>query len=91
MSVSKGEQLMQAILAALNAGTPLATTFRSRTDAFDRKEFPARVLYAAEETVKVMAAHTRLRMRKVRIEHLQSGDAPADGLIDPLLWKSRSC
>jgi hypothetical protein len=85
MSASRGEQIMEAIAAALNApSNKPAPTYRENIDALASADLPAFCLYALPETVGVAGAKTRLRKRKVRVEVHVGGVPPIDAVADPL-------
>ena len=84
-TISAGEQLMQAMVAALNAPDPKpCKCYRTRIDALTAAELPAFVLYAVEEVAQTRGPNTKLRTRTVRLECMVEGEPPADSLIDPL-------
>jgi len=90
-ALSAGEQIVQAMVNALNAPSPKpCTTYRSRVDAFNQPELPAMVLYASKETAEVLSHRTAVsggrmrRKRKVRLEAVVAGNPPADQALDPL-------
>lgn len=82
---SAGEQIMRAMVQALNLPSPKpATCYRTRIDAFADAELPAYVLYAGEEKAAIKGPNTLLRTRTVCLEVIVQGQAPADALVDPL-------
>jgi hypothetical protein len=85
MASSVGEQIMVAMVQALNLPSPKpCMCYRDRIDAFSDAELPAFVLYATEEQGVIKGPNTMLRTRTIRLEILVQGRAPADALIDPL-------
>jgi hypothetical protein len=99
---SVGEQIMQLIMAALNAPSDKPrTTVRNRVnpvsmDSPDAGETPASgaapgltqfLLYAVRETVDRQSNQSFQRERTVRIEIVVAGAPPLDAAADPLyLW-----
>lgn len=85
MAKSIGEQIMEAMLAALNApSVKPARTSRSRVDPLNTVELPAFVLFAQGESITAAGGSTRRHIRKVRLEAMVEGVEPADVLLDPL-------
>jgi hypothetical protein len=82
---SVGEQIMQALVTAMNASPQKpATTTRARADAYSEAELPAYVLYATEEAAQIQSPNILLRKRRVRLEILVAGQPPIDAAVDPL-------
>lgn len=68
-ALSAGEQIVQAMIAALNAPSPKPCTFyRTRIDALASEELPAGVLYSGEEESMPKTATVMERTRKVNLE-----------------------
>lgn len=81
---SVGERITQMICDALNAfDDKPAIAYRSRTEALSIGELPAMVVYSALENAELQSDTLR-RKRTVRVEIMVAGEAPADGLIDPV-------
>ena len=85
MSISAGEQIVQAMVNALNAPSPKPCTFyRTRIDALASEELPAGVLYSGEEESVPKTNTLMERTRKVNLELAVEGPPPADALLDAL-------
>ena len=85
MSTSVGEQIVAAMVTALNAPTNKpCVTQRSRVDALAAAEFPAFVLYSVDERADLKGPNTVMRTRTVRLEVMVQGEPPADVQLDPL-------
>jgi hypothetical protein len=88
MATSVGEQIVQAIVDALNApsDTP-CVAYRNRVDPFSGVELPACGVFAVEETATRESMHLMKRTRTVRLELVLQGAPPLDSAADPLyVW-----
>lgn len=80
------EQIIEAAVTALSAGSPPAKIFRSRLEALDAANLPSIVVYAGPEKVEV-ESHDPVdrRVLTMHCECAVKGASPADELLDPLL------
>lgn len=85
MSVSIGEQIVQQMVAALNApvGKPCATV-RGQVDPVAAPQLPCIFVYCLKESQELRSNATGRRIRTVRLLLIVEGNSPADALLDPL-------